>query len=72
MDRNLLCRLTLTKMCSPIAADQSYFLSAKLKGLDHVTVNRPVIPMIYIVVMIFAHTWPLCSAQILMDRMNSQ
>ena len=32
-----------------------------LKAQGHVTVNKPVISMIYIV----AHTWPLCSAQIL-------
>ena len=39
-----------------------------LKGQDHVTVNKPVISIIYIV----AHTWPLCSAQILVDGVNPQ
>ena len=37
-----------------------------LKGQCHVTVNKPVISMIYIV----SHTWPLCSAQILVDGVN--
>ena len=37
-----------------------------LKVLGHVTVNKPVISRIYIVV----HTWPLCSAQILVDGVN--
>ena len=32
----------------------------------HVTVNKPVISKIYIV----AHTWPLCSVQILVDGVN--
>ena len=32
----------------------------------HVTVNKPVISIIYIVV----HTWPLCSAQSLVDGVN--
>ena len=39
-----------------------------LKGQGHVTVNNPVISMIYIV----AHTWPLCSSQILVDGVNPQ
>ena len=39
-----------------------------LKGQGQVTVNKPVISMIYIV----AHTWPLCSAQILVDGVNPQ
>ena len=39
-----------------------------LKGLGHITVNKPVISIIYIV----AHTWPLCSAQILVDGVNPQ
>ena len=34
-----------------------------LKGQGHVTANKPVIFIIYIV----AHTWPLCSAQTLVD-----
>ena len=37
-----------------------------LKGQRHVTVNKPVISMIYII----THTWPLCSAQILVDGVN--
>ena len=37
-----------------------------LKALGHVTVNKPVISIIYVVV----HTWPLCSAQILVDGVN--
>ena len=37
-----------------------------LKGQRHVTVNKPVISMIYII----SHTWPLCSAQILVDGVN--
>ena len=37
-----------------------------LKGLGYVTVNKPVISMIYII----AHTWPLCSAQNLVDGVN--
>ena len=37
-----------------------------LKGTGHVTVNNPVISRIHIV----AHTWPLCSAQILVDGVN--
>ena len=39
-----------------------------LKAQGHVTVNKPVISMIYIV----GHTWPLCSAQILVDGENPQ
>ena len=37
-----------------------------LKGQGHVTVNKPVTSRIYII----AHTWPLCSVQILVDGMN--
>ena len=37
-----------------------------LKAQGHVTVNKPVISTIYIV----PHTWPLCSAQILVDGVN--
>ena len=37
-----------------------------LKGHGHVTVNKPVISIIYIV----AHTCPLCAAQILGDWVN--
>ena len=40
----------------------------KLKAQDHVTVNKPVIYIINIV----GHTWPLCSAQILVDGVNPQ
>ena len=39
-----------------------------LKAQGHVTVNKPVISGIYIV----SHTWPLCSAQILVDGVNPQ
>ena len=39
-----------------------------LKGQGHVTVNKPVISIIYIVV----HTWRLSSAQILVDGVNPQ
>ena len=37
-----------------------------LQGQGHVTVNKPVIFRIYIIV----NTWPLCSAQILVDGVN--
>ena len=43
-------------------------ISISLKGQGHVTENKPVISSIYIVV----HTWPLCSAQILVDGANPQ
>ena len=39
-----------------------------LKGQGRATVNKLVISIIYIV----AYTWPLCSAQILMDGVNPQ
>ena len=39
---------------------------AFLKALGHVTVNKPVISIIYVVV----HTWPLCFAQISVDGVN--
>ena len=39
-----------------------------LKGQGHLTINKPVISIIYIV----AHTWPLCSAQILVEGVNPQ
>ena len=39
-----------------------------LMGQGHVTVNKPVISIIYIVV----HTWPLCPAQILVNGVNPQ
>ena len=39
-----------------------------LKAHGHVTVNKPAIFIIYIV----THTWPLCSAQILVDGVNPQ
>ena len=42
------------------------FKTKMLKGQGHVTVNKPVVSTIYIV----AHTWPLCSAQILVDGVN--
>ena len=38
-------------------------MSSLLKGQGHVTVNKCVISIIYIA----AHTWPLSSAQILVD-----
>ena len=38
----------------------------KGQGQRHVTVNKPVISRIYVV----AHTWSLCSAQILVDWVN--
>ena len=41
---------------------------SNLKVQGHVTVNKPIISMIYIV----AHTWPLCSAQVLVDGVNPQ
>ena len=37
-----------------------------LKAQGHVTVNKHVISIIYIV----SHTWPLCSAKILVDGVN--
>ena len=39
-----------------------------LKEQGHVTVNKPVISLIYIFA---AYTWPLCSAQILVDGANA-
>ena len=42
--------------------------SKLLKGQGHVTVNKPVISIIYIV----AHTWPLCPTQILVAGVNPQ
>ena len=44
-------------------------MSIPLKGMldGHVTVNKPVIPTIYIV----AYTWPLYSAQFLVNAVNS-
>ena len=41
---------------------------ALLKGQGHVTVNKFVICLMYIV----AHMWPLCSAQIFVDGVNPQ
>ena len=38
----------------------------RLKGQGHIPVNKPFISKIYIV----AHTWPLCSVQILVDGVN--
>ena len=37
-----------------------------LKVQGHVTVNKPVISIIYFV----SHTWPLCSGRILVDGVN--
>ena len=42
------------------------YLQDMLKGQGRVAVNKPVISIIYIL----AHTWPLCSAQILVDEVN--
>ena len=42
-------------------------IEAEVKVQSHVTLNKPVISIIYIV----SHTWPLCSAQIVMDAVNS-
>ena len=39
-----------------------------LKGMGQVTINNPVISVICIV----AHTWSLCSVQILVNGMNPQ
>ena len=39
-----------------------------VRGQGHITVNKPVISVTYIA----AHTWPLCSAQILVDGVNPQ
>ena len=39
-----------------------------LKAQGHVTVNKPVISVIYII----TYTWPLCSAQSLVDGVNPQ
>ena len=55
----------------PAVSDKSIyqivqFFSTVLKGQGHVTVNQPIISIIYIV----AHTWPLCSAHILVDGVN--
>ena len=41
-------------------------ISALLKGLGHITVNKPVISRMYIV----AHTWPLCYAQSFVDGVH--
>ena len=50
--------------CSELVQIKKLFKGAGSQG--HVTVNKPVISIIYIV----AHTWPLCSAQILVDGVN--
>ena len=55
---------TLCQFCT--TSQKQCSLPVTLKALDHVTVNKPVISIIYIVV----HTWPLCSAQILVDGVN--
>ena len=49
---------------SYLVQDFSHVLKVSLKEQGHVTVNKPVISRIYIV----AHTWPLRSAQILVDQ----
>ena len=43
-------------------------LLSPLKGLVHVTANKPAISMIDIA----AHMWPLCSEQILVEGVNPQ
>ena len=45
---------------------QLIFHYQSLKAQGYITVNKPVISIIYIV----THTWPLCSAQILVDGVN--
>ena len=55
----------LARVVSSLAFVVAIFI---LKEQGHVTVNKPVISIIYIVV----HTWPLCSAQILVDGVNPQ
>ena len=49
-----------------VLLDENLSWKYHLKGQRHVTVNKPVISMIYII----SHTWPLCSAQILVDGAN--
>ena len=49
-------------------ADSTGSQKIELKGQGHVTVNKPVVSIICIV----SHTWPLRSAQILMDEVNPQ
>ena len=71
-----MCAFKNSTKCDEIPFDPDSFLerlkilfqqtSCYLKALGHVTVNKPVISIIYIVV----HTWPLCSAQILVDGVN--
>ena len=46
--------------------DSTGDIELDLKWQRHVTVKKPVISIIYIV----SHTWPLCSAQILVDGVN--
>ena len=52
--------------CAHMELLQNVLIKLWLKGHGHVTVNKPVISKIYIV----AQTWPLCSAQILVDGLN--
>ena len=49
-----------------LLASSGFQRMCPLKGQGHITANKPVISMIYIV----THTWPLCSAQILVDGVN--
>ena len=51
-----------------LAFIRQQYVRDELKGLGHVTVNKSGISRIFFV----AHTWPLCSAQILVDRVNPQ
>ena len=64
------------KSCKQVLANHSLFVISVifasiltciyLKAQGHVTVSKPVISIIYIV----SHTWPLCSARILVDGVN--
>ena len=51
---------------SKLCLNRCSFWPLNLKAQGHVTVNKPVISIIYIV----SHMWPLCSAQILVDGVN--
>ena len=69
MSFRLLFPIVLIKLIRRIFIQDIHFNELKLlllKAQGHVTVNKPVISIIYIV----SHTWPLCSAQILVDGVN--
>ena len=59
-----LSNISLSKI--PPAQDIPLTGNLPLKGQDHVGVNKPIISRISIAV----HTWPLCSAQILVHVVN--